>query len=216
MRVFIVDDHELVRAGMRMLLESEGFEVVGEADNGREALGAVAREKPDVVLMDITMPCLNGIDATRLMLAERPSLMVIAVSMNSDRRSVMQMFAAGAVGYLLKNCAADELLFALKAMAQGHKYVSPRIAGIVLDQLGTAPDADAPAGPNGQKALTSREREVLQLVAEGMSNKEIGEQMHISVATVETHRRQVMDKLGIRTVAELTKYAIREGLTSLD
>ena len=216
MRILLADDHKMMRDGLRAIIaQEEGFDVVGEAANGHEAVALARRLKPQVVIMDISMPELNGIDATRRMLADRPSLKVFAVSMNSDRNSVLQMFAAGAVGYLLKSCAADELLFALKAVAQGHKYVSPKVTGIMVDQLTGAHAGEDKPGGGGPRALSSREREVLQLVAEGKSTKEISECMHIAVATVDTHRRQIMDKLGLRTVAELTKYAVREGLTSL-
>lgn len=213
MRVLIADDHRMVCDGLRAVLERVGIEVVGEAATGREALIEVRRSRPDVVIMDIGMPELNGIDATKQLMTELHGLKVLALSMNADRRYVLAMLEAGASGYLLKNSASDELLIALDAVARGETYLSPPIAGsVVARALHGAP---APR-PGDERRLTSREREVLQLVAEGKSSKEIGVILHIAVATVETHRRQIVDKLNLRTIAELTKYAIREGLTSTE
>jgi len=215
-RIFLVDDHDLVRAGLSAILQTAGFQVVGETENGRAAVEAIPNIKPDVVLMDITMPELNGIDATRRLLLAGPQLKVIALSMNSDRRSIIHMFQAGASGYLLKTSAPEELLTAVRAVVAGHKYVSPKIAGVLVGALAHGSDELGLGAPSSARALTIREREILQLVAEGKTSKEIGDRMNIAVATVETHRRQIMDKLGLRTIAELTKYAIREGLTSLE
>lgn len=200
-----------MRDGLRAVLERAGIEVVGEAATGHEALTEVRRLRPDVVVMDIGMPQLNGIDATRRLTAELHGLKVLALSMNADRRYVIAMLEAGAMGYLLKNSASDELLIALEAIVRGETYLSPAIAGSVVAeaiQRGSAPR------PSEQRELSVREREVLQLVAEGKSSKEIGAILQIAVPTVETHRRQIMEKLSLRTIAELTKYAIREGLTS--
>lgn len=201
----------MMRDGLRAVLERAGIEVVGEAATGHEALTEVRRLRPDVVVMDIGMPQLNGIDATRRLTAELHGLKVLALSMNADRRYVIAMLEAGAMGYLLKNSASDELLIALEAIVRGETYLSPAIAGSVVAeaiQRGSAPR------PSEQRELSVREREVLQLVAEGKSSKEIGAILQIAVPTVETHRRQIMEKLSLRTIAELTKYAIREGLTS--
>jgi len=189
------------------------MEVVGEAQGGRESVALANSLRPEIVVMDISMPDLNGIDATRRLVAEIPRIKVIALSMNSDRRYVLAMFQAGAVGYLLKNAAAEELIQAVRAVASDLTYVSPSIARVVVYRLvegGPAPLEKAPKG------LSPREREVLQLLAEGESSKDIANHLDVAVATVETHRRQIMDKLGLRTIAELTKYAIREGLTSVD
>lgn len=212
MRLVLADDHKMVRAGLRALLERAGVEVVGEAANGYEAVALTRSLRPDVVVMDITMPELNGIDATRRIVAEFPDTKVIGLSMNSDRRYVLAMFGAGAVGYLLKNATAEELIQAVQAVMDDLTYVSPAIASIVI---GEAIDAARPAEVRS-KPLSPREREVLQLLAEGSSSKEIATRLDVAVPTVETHRRQIMDKLNLRTIAELTKYAIREGLTSLD
>lgn len=211
MRVVLADDHRMMRDGLRALLERAGVEVVGEAATGHEALSEVRRLRPDVVVMDIGMPQLNGIDATKRLLAELHGLKVLALSMNADRRYVIAMLEAGAVGYLLKNSASEELLTALEAVTRGETYLSPAIAGSVVAQAIQGGSADRLAV---QRELSVREREVLQLVAEGKSSKEIGAILQIAVPTVETHRRQIMEKLGLRTIADLTKYAIREGLTS--
>jgi DNA-binding NarL/FixJ family response regulator len=222
MNVVICDDHRMMRDGLRAILEKEGIAVVGEAANGREVLAIAEELRPDIVVMDISMPELNGIDATRLLLERRPNTKVIGLSMNADRRYVGALFAAGAVGYLLKTSASEELIQAVRAVAVGLKYVSPAVAGgIVEDYLAQRPSTTAsealPAPvPAGSKPLSPREREVLQLLAEGQSTKEIAVHLAIAPTTVETHRRQIMDKLNLRTVAELTKYAVREGITPLD
>jgi DNA-binding NarL/FixJ family response regulator len=211
MKIMLVDDHRMVRDGLRAILEKEGLEVVAEASNGHEAIAFAHRTKPEIVVMDISMPDLNGIDATKRLLEELPSTKVIALSMHSDRRYVIAMFEAGAVGYLLKNSAAAELLQAVGTVAEGLTYISPAVAGTVLTSLGHERFA-----PGSEKPLSVREREVLQLLAEGKSSKEIATHLGLAVPTVETHRRQIMDKLNLRTIAELTKHAVREGLTSLE
>ncbi len=211
MKVLLADDHRMMRDGLRAVLERAGVEVVGEAANGHEAVAEVRRVRPDVVVIDVAMPQLNGIDATRRLAADLPGIKVIALSMNADRRYVIAMLEAGASGYLLKNSASDELLNALDVVARGHTYLSPAIAGSVVDH---ALRADPSQG--SERPLSLREREVLQLLAEGKSSKEIAVVLLIAVATVETHRRQIMEKLNLRTIAELTKYAIREGLTSAE
>ena len=211
MKIMLVDDHRMVRDGLRAILENEGLQVVAEASNGHEAIELALRTKPEVVIMDISMPDLNGIDATKRLLEELPGTKVIALSMHSDRRYVIAMFEAGAVGYLLKNSAASELLQAVATVADGLTYISPSVAGSVLTGLGQERVA-----PGSEKPLSVREREVLQLLAEGKSSKEIATHLGLAVPTVETHRRQIMDKLNLRTIAELTKHAVREGLTSLE
>jgi DNA-binding NarL/FixJ family response regulator len=209
MKILLADDHRMMREGLRALLEKEGWEVAGEAATGHEAIALAQELRPDVVVMDISMPELNGIDATRRIVTEMRGIKVIALSMNADRRYVVAMFKAGAVGYLLKNSASDELIRAVRAVADNLTYVSPSIAAIVVDT------AAAPVA-KPEQALSPRERQVLQLIAEGRSSKEIASRLDIALPTVESHRRQIMDKLNIRTVAELTKYAIREGLTTLE
>jgi DNA-binding NarL/FixJ family response regulator len=232
MKVLLADDHRIVREGLRSLLEDQAdIEVVGEADNGRTALEMAAEHEPDVVVMDVAMPQLNGIEATRRLINDQPDTKVVALSMHSDRRYVSEALKAGATAYLLKDGAFEELVTAIRSVVANKVYLSPRVAGVVVDDYvrrlpGDKPD---PAG-NGNAAaaggtsdpynafqkLTAREREVLQLMAEGFATKEIATRLHVSVKTVETHRRQLMEKLQLYSVAEVTKYAIREGLTSLE
>ena len=197
-----------------MLLEKPGgITIVGEADNGVSAVRMARDLKPDLVLMDVAMPDLNGIEATRRIMTESPGVKVIALSMHADKRFVRHMFAAGAVGYVLKGSAFEEVAAAIKTVAAGRIYISPKITDLVLGdyiKLLTKPS------PRGESLLSEREREVLQMLAEGRSSRMIAERLHVSVTTVDTHRKHIMDKLGFRTIAELTKYAVREGLTSLD
>ena len=208
--VLIVDDHKILREGLRSLLEdAQDIKVVGEAASGDEAVTRAAALKPDVVIMDVGMPDINGIDATQRIRAEMPAVKVIALSMHSDRRFVTGMLSAGASGYLMKDAAFEELAVAIRAVQQGEVYLGTGIAGVVVDQL--VGDRFA-----RKRVLTQRETEVLQLLAAGKSTAEIAASLALSVKTVETHRRQVMHKLDLRSVAELTKYAIREGLSSLD
>jgi DNA-binding NarL/FixJ family response regulator len=214
MKILLADDHKLMREGLRMLLEKTGrMTIVGEADNGISAVRMARDLKPDLVLMDIAMPDLNGIEATRRIMTEAPGVKVIALSMHADKRFVRHMFAAGAKGYVLKGSAFEEVAAAIKTVAAGRIYVSPKITDQVLadyvKQL-TKPSAGA------ESPLSGREREVLQMLAEGKSSRAIAERLHVSVTTVDTHRKHIMDKLGFRSIAELTKYAVREGLTPLD
>ncbi len=216
--VLIVDDHDILRAGLRALLEQQGVEVVGEAGDGRVAVQMARQLAPSVVIMDISMPDMNGIDATSRILASLPETRILALSMHNDRRFVAQMLDAGAAGYLLKDCALEELAFAVRTVSEGRIYLSPGIAGVVLETYVRRPSGAAGAGPAAGAAavLSSREREVLQLIAEGRSTAQIAAVLHLSVKTVESHRKKIMDKLELRSVAELTKFAIREGLTDLD
>jgi len=217
-RVLLVDDHKIVRDGLKsMLVKQMDIEVVGEADNGRDAITCTRENKPDVVIMDIGMRELNGIDATRQLVAEFPNVRVVALSMHSDRRYVSEMLAAGATGYLLKDSAFDELTTAIRSAAEGRIFLSQGVAGVVIDDyVRRLSGNDSEASQSSGRALSSREREVLQLMAEGASTKEIAARLHLSVKTIETHRRQIMDKLGIFNIAGLIKYAVREGLASLD
>lgn len=212
--VIIAEDHKIVREGLSMLLRREpGLEVVAMADNGRMALELVARHQPALVVMDLSMPEMNGIESTRRILADYPDTQVLTLSMHSERRFVQEALNAGARGYLLKDCAFEELIGAIKTVMNGDIYLSPKIAGIVVEDY-----LRRPSTPNQSPfaVLSGREREVLQLIAEGKSTKEIAFQFSVSVKTVETQRQQIMKKLKIYSVAELTKFAIREGLTPLD
>ncbi|MFZ5452609.1 MAG: response regulator [Thermodesulfobacteriota bacterium] len=211
-KLILADDHKIVRQGLRTLLEQESdLEVMGEAEDGRMAVRLVRELSPQVVIMDVGMPDLNGIEATRQVLAESPGVKVIGLSMHCDRRFVMNMLKAGASGYLLKDSAFEELATAIRMVLGGKIYLSTEIANIVIkDYLQGGGDESV------FSVLTPREREVLQLMAEGKSSRQIADQLIISIKTVETHRMQLMHKLQIFSVAELTKYAIREGLSSLD
>lgn len=212
-RILIADDHKIFREGLRTLLQSRGdIEVIGEADNGRDVVALAAEMRPDVIIMDVAMPDLNGIEATRQIAGGRVGAKVLALSMHSDSRFVTRMLQAGAQGYLLKDCAFEELALAIDTIVGNGVYLSPGVTGVVVrDYVQHLAEGDG-----GIAALSPREREVLQLVAEGLTTKDIAGKLRISVKTVETHRKQIMDKLEIRSVAELTKYAVREGLTSLD
>ena len=211
-RIILADDHEIVREGLRSLLEKEkGMQVVAEADNGRAAVEMTRELRPDVVVMDITMPELNGVEATRMIVGEDLGTRVIALSMHSGRKFMSEVLKAGASGYLLKECAVSELVQAIRCVTGGKAYLSPKITDAVVDDYVRY----VPAGKGrAYDSLTPREREVLQLVAEGNTTKEIAASLHVSVKTVEAHRAQIMEKLAIHTVAGLTKFAIHEGLTS--
>ena len=212
-RIVVADDHRIIREGLRALIGGlKGAEVIAEAGDGRSAVRLARELRPDLMIMDIGMSELNGVDATRQIRAEAPQVKVIALSMHADVRFVSEMLKAGACGYLLKDSAFEELAHAIKTVAGGKTYLSPGITGAVIkDYVGHLGEAR----PEGAVALTPREREVLQLVAEGHSTKEIAARLHVSLKTVDTHRQQIMNKLGVRSVAELTKHAIREGLTEL-
>jgi DNA-binding NarL/FixJ family response regulator len=212
-KILLADDHKILREGLRSLLEKQpGFTVVAEAEDGLEAVDGVKKYKPDIAILDIGMPGLNGIEATRKVRSEVAETRVIALSMHADRRFVMGVLEAGANGYLLKDSAFAELIAAVTTVAKGKMYLSPAIAETVVRSSLEKSDAK---GQTAVAVLSAREREVLQMVAEGKSTKEIAFKLFVSTKTVETHRKQIMDKLNIRTVAGLTKYAIREGLTSL-
>ncbi len=211
--VVIADDHMIVRDGLRSLLERQpDMEVVAEADNGRMALKLVKELSPDVVIMDIGMRELNGIDATRQIVKMSPGVKVLALSMYSDKRFIKGMFKAGASGYMLKDSAFNELTNAIRVIVKGKIYISPSVANIVTeDYLKQSPESDR----STRSLLTSRELEVLQLLVEGMSTKQIASSLRLSIKTIESHRSRVMKKINVNNIADLTKYAIREGIISL-
>jgi two-component system response regulator NreC len=212
-QVLLADDHKIVRDGLRVLIERcHDMQVIAEAEDGRKALQLARKHKPDVVIMDISMPDLNGIDATRQILEEVPGAKVIALSMHSDKQFVDGMLRAGAVGYLLKDCAADELIQCIRIVLSGRICLSPGITGFLVNEY-LHPTRDEVLAPRSE--LSVREREVLQMIAEGRSTKDIANSLHISIKTVETHRKNIMEKANLHSVAELTKYAIRNGLTSV-
>ena len=211
-RILLVDDHELMREGLRSILaREEDVEIVGEASSGREAVSLARTLDPDVVVMDVGMKDLNGIDATRQIRREFPEVKVIALSSHSDSRYVSAILEAGACGYLLKANAYADLRKALQAARQGKSYLCAEVTkGVVNASLHGTPSGMDPA------VLSEREREVLQLLAEGLTSPQIGKRLFIATSTVETHRRAIMRKLEIHSVADLTKWAIREGLTQLE
>lgn len=213
-RILLADDHDVMRSGLRALLERQpNMEVVAEAGDGRTAVKLARRLSPDLVVMDITMPNMNGIEATRQILKNNAGVKVIALSVHADKNFVRAMFDAGALGYLLKSCALDELVEGILAVRQGKKCLSPGITGVTLNSYGSDRSGVA---DNLSSPLSAREREIVQLIAEGHSTKVIADRLYISARTVDTHRRHILDKLNIDNVAELTKYAVREGLTSLN
>ena len=213
LRVLIADDHTIVREGLRSLLEKEpDLVVVAEAGSGSAALQLAREHHPDVVLMDISMPDMNGIDATRMIRAEQSDARILALSMETDRRFVVEVLKAGATGYLLKDCAFAELATAIRTVARDETYLPPKIIELVIkDYLQRVPDNAA----NDNGRLTTRERELLQLISAGKNTKEIAFALQVSVKTVENQRQSIMKKLNLYSIAELTKYAVREGLSSL-
>jgi DNA-binding NarL/FixJ family response regulator len=214
MRIIIVDDHGIVREGLKSLLQNQpDMEVVGEGQDGQVAVELAEQLSPDMVIMDMSMPNLNGIEATRLILQHNSNIKVVILSMHSDRHIVKETLEAGASAYVLKSNLFDEMLRALESVAKGGRYLSPRITDVVIDDyVGKFAEGESAKTPK----LTSRERQIVQLVAEGKSIKEIARILYISPKTADSNRRQIMNKLDLSSVAELTKYALREGLTSLE
>jgi DNA-binding NarL/FixJ family response regulator len=213
-KVLLADDHKIVRGGLRSLLEQESdMDVIADVGDGQAAIELTRELHPSVVVMDISMPGLNGTTATKRILAETRGVKVLALSAHTDRRFVSDMLKAGATGYLPKSCAPEELAKAIREVHAGGIYLSPKVAGVVVEGF---VKSDPRLGEAARAPLSDREREVLQLIAEGRSSKEIGVTFHISTRTVDTHRQRLMDKLGIHTIAELTKFALREGLTELE
>jgi two-component system response regulator NreC len=214
-RVLLAEDHTIVRKGLRSLLDGEaGIEVIGEAEDGREAVEKVQQLLPDVVLMDIAMPGLNGLEATRQIKKRFPEVQVLILTMHANEEYIFQILRAGASGYVVKQAAPTELISAIWAAYRGDSFLSPSISKTIIQEY--IRQAEAMAEKDSYDKLTNREREVLQLIAEGRSNREIAGLLHISVKTVETHRANLMDKLDIHSTAELTQYAIQKGMISTD
>ncbi|MDZ7738555.1 MAG: response regulator transcription factor [Bacteroidales bacterium] len=209
-KIILADDHKIVREGLRNVIESSpAYTVIAEADNGRQAVKLAAEKNPDIILMDVAMPDLNGIEAAKQILNINPGIRIIGLSMHSDKQFVSGMLAAGAYAYLLKDCDSGELMKAIDTVMHNQKYVSNKISGLILTDFISGLDDD-------DCALSLREREILQLIAEGKSSKQIGELLFVSSKTVDVHRKNIMDKLKLHTLPELTKYAIRSGLTGID
>lgn len=205
-RILLADDHKLVRQGFRLILLSQpDMDVVGETGNGREAVELARTLRPDVVVMDVTMPELNGIEATRRIREISPHIRVLALSVHRDSVYVREIIRAGAEGYLLKESADTDLLAAVRAVAAGNSYLSPEVSGVILRDY-------RKHATNPLDLLTSREREVLQLIAEGKTNKEIATLLNLSIYTVDGHRARIMDKLNLHSVGELVRFAVRNGL----
>jgi len=213
-RIVVADDHQIFRDGLRALLVARSdFEVVGEAQDGLEAIDLVTSLKPEILILDLAMPGLHGIEVARRLHESNPSTRIIVLSMHSDRRYVIEALRAGAVAYVLKEAGFSELIDVIREVRDGHLYLSPLVSEQVIKDYIRLAEVDE---GSAFALLSAREREVLQLLAAGRATKEIASELHLSVKTVESHRKQIMDKLEIHSVAELTKYAIREGLSSLD
>ena len=214
-RLLLADDHAMMREGLKSLIGKESdLSVVAEADNGKETLELARKCGTHVVVMDVAMPDLNGIETTRKLLKTNPNIKVVALSGHANREFVREMLKAGASAYVLKSRAYEELVRAIREVMKGKKYLSPDIAQGVVDEY-VEISSSLSANP-AFVVLTDREREALQLIAEGKSTKEVADGMNVSVKTVETHRRNIMEKLNLHSVAEITKYAIREGITSVN
>lgn len=205
-KVLLVDDHAILRDGLRLLIESQSdMEVVGEAENGQTAIDNALKLRPDVIIMDVAMPDMNGIEASSQILAEMPDVKILALSMHSDREYVMDMIKVGVSGYMEKECVADELIRAIHTVAANETYLTPKIATIVVAEH---------VDDHSLNALTDKEIKVLRLLADGISTRAISDQFDVNIKTIEAHRRRIMQKLQIDNFAELLKYAIRNGLTS--
>lgn len=211
-KILVVDDHQLFRACLKLALEKEGFDVVGEAGDARSAMKSIIKLRPQAVITDLSMPGWNGLEFIKQAHHDFPRTKVLVVSMHSETRFIMESLASGAAGYLLKDAGARELADALRNILRGRKYIGPEIAELVI---GRAVAQWLSENDSAAARISSREREVLQLVAEGKSTREIAASLYVSVKTVETHRRQIMGRLHLVNIAQLTKFAVREGITSL-
>lgn len=211
-KILLADDHAILRHGLsQMLQQQEDMEIVGQASDGISAIQLARELHPDVIIMDIRMPDMNGIEACREILRDCPERKIISLSMHSSKRFVIEMFKAGASGYLLKDCDFEELAEAIRTVMGGKTYLSPSISDVIVDHYVRSKEPDK---SSVFSVLSKRERQVLQLLAEGKTTKQVGLQLHISPKTVEAHRLNIMNKLNIDNIAQLTKYAIQEGITS--
>ena len=213
-RVLLADDHRILREGLIALLAREGdIELVGQAEDGLAAVRLARELQPDVAVIDVAMPGLNGLEAMRRIRDEAPAVRTLCLSVHDDSRMVLAVLDAGASGYVLKDCSFDELALAIRKVMANQVYLSPDIVGIVVNEVR---QRGAPRAASTTSALTPRERELVQLLSEGHSTAEIAERLHVSAKTVATHREHVLHKLEVRGIAELTRYALREGLSSID
>ena len=213
-KILVADNHGILRQGIQALIEKQkDMEVVGQADNGLMAVEMTRQLSPDVVLMDVTMPLLNGIEATRQIRSEQPQVKVLALTVHAEREFVLDMIRAGASGYMLKECVFDDLVIAINAVVSGKAYLSPEIIGIVLGDI--IKNDVSPVAAGACETLTSKEQHILQLLIEGKSAKQIALQLGVSVKTIEASRRHIMEKTGVDNLVGLTKYAIRQGLTTV-
>lgn len=213
-KVIIADDHKIIRDGLKSMLEKQrDIEIIAEASDGRTTVELAIKLKPDVIIMDIAMPDMNGIEATHQIIEKSPKIKVIALSMHSDKQFILEMLNAGASGYLLKDCAFHELTNAIHSVTSNRSYLSPEIADVMIKEFKHIISKES---LSAFSLLTARERQVLQLIAEGTTTKEIAHTLKVSSKTIETYRQQIMDKLDIHNIAGLTKYAVREGLTSIE
>ncbi len=213
-RVIIADDHAIIREGLKNLFEKKGMDVIAVARNGREAIDFAMLYHPDVVMMDISMPDLNGVEATAAIRKQVPGTKIIALSMHSNKKIIDKMLASGASGYILKEAAFDELYDAVKEVTKGNFYLPPSIAGMYVDSQGST--LKLSGDKLKFKKISKKERQVLQLVAEGKKNKDIAKTLGVSIKTIESHRKNIMKKLNIFSIAGLTKFAIKEGIVFLD
>jgi two-component system response regulator NreC len=212
-RVLLADDEKLLREGLRSLIATTNdLEVVAEASDGREAISLAKECMPDVVVLDVSMPGMNGVEATKILANECPGIKIVGLSLESDRKFVLRMLRAGASAYLLKDCSFGELVEAITVVHEGESYLPPAIADILVDEFQSPSQTSEPAA---QTLLSPREREILQLITEALDSRQIASRLNISVKTVYTHRRNIMKKLNVKNLAELTKIAIRDGITSL-
>ena len=214
LRIIIAEDHNIVRQGLRMILDREpDMEVAAEADTGVEAVRLAEELDPDMMLVDITMPDMDGIEVIRLLAERKPNLPILVLSMHGEKEFILETLAAGAKGYLLKECAASELVSAIRNIVSGGVYLSQKVTGVILNEfVRNPPEQDTPSSP---AKLSPREEEIIKLIANGSNTKEIAFTLGVSVKTVETHRMHLIRKLSVNSIAELVKYAIREGLVSM-